>query len=594
MKPPICVDLWWPGNKMVIGSYTLGSMFKSSFSLPKINLHALIPRILFPLAVLAASSCGVIPLWSNANIHEIDNDKDRKAGQHSAADRPSGSLVASEDIPWEFNSKCRKLLTRKDIEDTANTNGPFDIRKLKENCSEQNSEEDTTFLGIAVSGGGSRAAVFSAEVFFELQRYGILEQVDVISSVSGGSYTSAFYALSCDDYGDEKQVEKYCPRTVEDPDRFIWKPEQVFPLLQKNYIARWIWNWFWPDNIVRYWLTNFDRTDIMAETLSDNLYDNSNWGNEGFRFHDLNPKRPHLIVNATNNTSTVHRTLSKDICNASRESIRCEARTQCLNFTFTLETFQCLKSSLDQYPVANAVTASATFPGAFNYMTLGTYRGCKNSDCDTDPVGYLHLFDGGTSDNLGLFALNRVLKSVPDSAGGGRVNKVVILIDAFVPPVGKKQDKSEPRSGLDYFVDTNFLDAYDTLMEKLRKLQKKETRELLKGNKAPKLNKNNLIELNIEDVGKYSKNLGAYVNKIKTSLKIDDLDALCLRLAARILIHGTIGKIRSSHPYLNVPDNPSKDPRLRQRKLEVEEGVELKEEHCVRIEETPVREEISP
>ena len=58
--------------------------------------------------------------------------------------------------------------------------------------------EDGWFVGLAISGGGSRSANFSAAVMFELQRLGLLDRVDVISSVSGGSLTAAYYCLAPD------------------------------------------------------------------------------------------------------------------------------------------------------------------------------------------------------------------------------------------------------------------------------------------------------------------------------------------------------------------------------------------------------------
>ncbi len=57
---------------------------------------------------------------------------------------------------------------------------------------------DGWFVGLAISGGGLRSANFSAAVMFELQRLGLLEKVDAISAVSGGSLTAAYYCL-CDD-----------------------------------------------------------------------------------------------------------------------------------------------------------------------------------------------------------------------------------------------------------------------------------------------------------------------------------------------------------------------------------------------------------
>src|SRR5574338_339014 len=46
---------------------------------------------------------------------------------------------------------------------------------------------DGRFIGLAFSGGGSRAAVFGAAVMKELDRAGLLQQVDVLSAVSGGA-----------------------------------------------------------------------------------------------------------------------------------------------------------------------------------------------------------------------------------------------------------------------------------------------------------------------------------------------------------------------------------------------------------------------
>src|SRR5204863_4300210 len=60
-------------------------------------------------------------------------------------------------------------------------------------ASAQSFSKDGWFVGIAISGGGSRSANYSAAVMFELQRLGLLEKVDAISSVSGGSLTAAYY-----------------------------------------------------------------------------------------------------------------------------------------------------------------------------------------------------------------------------------------------------------------------------------------------------------------------------------------------------------------------------------------------------------------
>jgi hypothetical protein len=48
-------------------------------------------------------------------------------------------------------------------------------------------------LGVALSGGGTRAASFSIGVLQALHENGVLNDVDIISSVSGGSYAAYWY-----------------------------------------------------------------------------------------------------------------------------------------------------------------------------------------------------------------------------------------------------------------------------------------------------------------------------------------------------------------------------------------------------------------
>ncbi|WP_299318407.1 patatin-like phospholipase family protein [uncultured Porphyromonas sp.] len=57
-------------------------------------------------------------------------------------------------------------------------------------------------VGVALSGGGYRAAAYHIGTLRALHRLGLLDKVDVLSSVSGGSITAAYYALHKDDYED--------------------------------------------------------------------------------------------------------------------------------------------------------------------------------------------------------------------------------------------------------------------------------------------------------------------------------------------------------------------------------------------------------
>jgi len=76
---------------------------------------------------------------------------------------------------------------------------------------------DETFVVLTFSGGGTRAASLSYGVLIELKnttlpgtRRTVLDEVDVISTVSGGSFTGAYYAL----FGDRMPVRACLINTV--------------------------------------------------------------------------------------------------------------------------------------------------------------------------------------------------------------------------------------------------------------------------------------------------------------------------------------------------------------------------------------------
>jgi predicted acylesterase/phospholipase RssA len=333
----------------------------------------------------------------------------------------------------------------------------------------------------------------------------LLREVDVISSVSGGSMTAAYYAISQDrdpriddtalaeavvppppaepiapgklrrrdnvltcsqalTQGEEAKLRArlaevylardpaHAARRITDlcrgaPSNRVWDEATVRDLMTRDYVWRWIGNWFWPTNIGQYWFTAFDRSDIMAQTLADNLYDVAGWGwGLGLTFADLNPERPHLIINTTNATrseSTGDRFPFGSV------------------FTFTTEDFSGrIRSNISRYSVARAVMASASFPVVFANMTLRDFR--PNSD---ERPRYVHVFDGGNSDNLGLAALKRALL---ETALAGRIARriVVISIDAFTHPVGTSSLEPDSRGGwFNYVLDTNLTASIDALLQ---------------------------------------------------------------------------------------------------------------------------------
>lgn len=336
-----------------------------------------------------------------------------------------------------------------------NKQASFELRDTREkpdasgqlvDCNPKKAKDVLVLL--SMSGGGSRAALLSALSMFELQEMtlpngsNLLAEVDLMSSVSGGSLAAAYYASSADPQ--TPGAADGCGASVSGR---LWQRSIVAEAMANNYIGRWIGNWFWPDNIVLYWLSSYDRTDMMAQTFADNLFDTRVSGRD-LRFADLNPSRPNLVVNATQGSG---RRLGSGQSNGFGQP-----------FTFTAEDFGRLCSSLDSYELSRAVMASATFPGVFNFMTLRRY-------CDSPRRRYLHVFDGGNSDNLGLSSIKRLIWRLYEQDKLSHYRKIiVILLDAHTVPSGVDEAQNDPRHWYDYVVDTNIAASSDSLLERNR------------------------------------------------------------------------------------------------------------------------------
>ncbi|WP_411725293.1 patatin-like phospholipase family protein [Methyloglobulus sp.] len=279
-------------------------------------------------------------------------------------------------------------------------------------------------IGIAMSGGGSRAANFSTAVLLELEKLGILQKTAVISSVSGSSLVAAYYGL----YG--------C-----DPE--LWNPTELRNRFRTNFELFWLGRWLDPRNIARYWFTNFNRSDMMLQEIDSKLFDEK-------QFKDMNqgrspiPGTPRILINATSYTNG-------------------------LQFVFSDEQFEDrLNSRLDTYPVANAVMASSSFPVVFHDITLKDYT-IKDRALSGDELGdatqnYEHLIDGGPSDNLGVEPLVNIVDKLyknPQKPKGC----FLFVADAFpYQELSEDVQKADTRHWYDFFLDTNVAASSDVLL----------------------------------------------------------------------------------------------------------------------------------
>jgi NTE family protein len=251
---------------------------------------------------------------------------------------------------------------------------------------------------LAFSGGGTRASALAYGVLKELRETEVeiggtnmrlLDQVSTISSVSGGSFTAAYYGL----HG-EGIFEDY---------------EERF--LRYNFAAGLAYNLLRPFKLLRIAFTSYSRSDMAIDLYDKVIFD-------GATFADLEKAGgPMLNINAT------------DI---GRGTV----------FTFIQPVFDLICSDLSQMRIAQAVTASSAVPGIFPPLLLENHAG--TCDCpeplwiaealanpsksrrryhaareastylDREEQPYIFLLDGGVADNIGA---RRLMAEVTNAGG---------------------------------------------------------------------------------------------------------------------------------------------------------------------------------
>jgi NTE family protein len=293
---------------------------------------------------------------------------------------------------------------------------------------EGNSEE--LLLILSFSGGGTRAAAFSYGVLEELRatevtvggkKRRLVDKVDMISGVSGGSFTAAYFGL----FGE---------RTFEDYEtRFLKKN------VQGDLMVGMFMN---PVNWFRLSSPYFDRSDLAADYYNENVFDKKTFGDM------LNRKGPLIIINAT------------DMSLGSR-------------FTFHQIQFNAICSDLSKFPVARACAASSAVPGVLTPLTLKNYAGScgfvlppvlktdslsyrqremkENLELvlDSQKKPFFHLIDGGVADNLGLRAVEESIDAVGNIwkimqlTGREKVRKAVFIVVNAETRIESSWDKIE-------------------------------------------------------------------------------------------------------------------------------------------------------
>lgn len=301
----------------------------------------------------------------------------------------------------------------------------------------ENNDRSTLFI-LSFSGGGTRAASFSYGVLEELRRTEItidgeqrrlIDEVDIITGVSGGSFTALSYAL----YGDEL-FDEY---------------EQRF--LKRNVQSALTWRAINPFNWGKLMSGNYGRSELAAEYYDEILFNNATYA-------DLQDS-PGPIAIAVGTDMTIG-----------------------TRFGFFQYDFDLICSNLDSVNLSRAAATSSAVPVVLSPVTFNNYGG----SCDYEyplwvkdildvepnerPAGrsmerykdmaalrdganrpYLHLVDGGVSDNIGVRGVLDTLQEAFISRdyylerGLNTIDRVVVIVaDAHSTDTRDWEQKESP------------------------------------------------------------------------------------------------------------------------------------------------------
>lgn len=400
---------------------------------------------------------------------------------------------------------------------------------------------DSLFMVLAFSGGGTRSAALAYGVLEKLRdtpvqwagrQRRLLDEVDVINGVSGGSYAAAYYGLYRDEF-----FTRF-PQSFLNADL---QTELVDHYVSVKGLAQFL---DWSHN---------DRIDHLTSLIEQRVFERKT-------FADLlaRRQRPMIVLHATDLT------LGAD-------------------FQFTQDQLDPLCTDLSAFPIARAVAASSAVPILFGPVTLKNHAGrcgyvqpswvkmaaggpadqtraLRTQRHASDFLSYLdagettgrpwiHLVDGGVSDNLGLrgpleSSLARggfapLLKRL----GVKDVRKVVfVVVSAEVLPELKIDRSGEPpgttkmaAAVVDAFMNNNSFETMTWLRSSFRRWRE-EARELASGGNSPYAGEPDfyLIEANlrdIEDSGERDRMMA-----VPTTFKLDPEQVSSLVKAGRELL----------------------------------------------------------
>ena len=384
---------------------------------------------------------------------------------------------------------------------------------------------DDVLLVLTASGGGTRSAALTLgtlrtldQLKFDNGQRSILDEIDIISSVSGGSVTSAYFALR----GREGLAD------IEE--KFI----------RQDGIGQITGSVLNPVELISLATPSRSRLDLLTDYFKSSLFGEA-------KYADLMAansagkslaRKPLLILNAADMSGGYV-------------------------FSFTQSQFDLICSDLSEFKLAEAVSASAAFPVALTPLTLKNFSPCNaqlenlnrprgttptpwppkwiefglktsinveparvrrarqsfsylNLDCldpklneeleckpksPSEQKTYLHLLDGGIADNLGLTEPLRLLESSdmlsPPIEGifKGDIKAVIFIVVNAAPKVDLSLDRSSSTPGIFTMLKASIGSGIDgvtlQLIDRLREQIKRDLKDELDVDRLVTLSCNN-------------------------------------------------------------------------------------------------------
>ncbi len=295
-------------------------------------------------------------------------------------------------------------------------------------------------IGLSLSGGGYRATAFHLGTLNKLHQMGVLPQVNILSTISGGSITGAYYCLNKDDYAQfsnnlynavqHKNVVKKVLLSI----TFFQLLLVAFIFLAPAfYFLFTSYAWLFPILLVgfifvllKFQFSIFPVSKRIEKVYDDFFFYNKTLGNL--------PEHPMLVIGSTNLQTNRPFTFSKNWMQDSTYQYRNPS----------------IQFKAENFPIARAVMASSCVPFAFSPIKID--KQFFKNEADATIIHPL-LVDGGVYDNQGIHKIMQ---------GGKYACSYIITSDAGCGSMGEITVKN---------TISLLINTVDTFMSRIKKAQ---------------------------------------------------------------------------------------------------------------------------